>query len=159
MEISEVHQTYAGTKITIEGGRYIKGKYKTMVVTVTTCDCVSQNAEKVFYHYIQHIGYIKNTIDYGLTYTRGNGLSPYAYVDADYGGCRDTRRLTSSYVFMMAGGPVAWSSKRQATVALSTVEAEYVAMSRCAQQMVWMHSWLDEVEIEHQTPGVIKGDN
>ena len=38
MEISEVHQIYAGTKITIEGGRYIKGKYKTMVVTVTTCD-------------------------------------------------------------------------------------------------------------------------
>ena len=94
-------------------------------------------------------------------YTRGNGLSPYAYVDADYGGCtgRDTRRSTSGYVFMMAGGPVAWSSKRQATVALSTVEAEYVAMSRCAQQMVWMHSWLDEVEMEHQTSGVIKGDN
>ena len=48
MEISEVHQTYAGTEIMIEGGRYIKGKYKTMVVTVTTCDCVSQNAEKCF---------------------------------------------------------------------------------------------------------------
>ena len=41
------------------------------------------------------------------------------------------------YVFTMAGGPVTWSSKQQATVALSTVEAEYVAMSRCAQQMVW----------------------
>ena len=48
MEISEVHQTYAGTEITIKGGRYIKGKYKTMVVTVTTCDCVSQNVEKCF---------------------------------------------------------------------------------------------------------------
>ena len=60
---------------------------------------------------------------------------------------------------MMAGGAVAWSSKRQATVALSMVEAEYVAMSRCAQQMVWMHSWLDEVDIPHELPGVIKGDN
>ena len=59
----------------------------------------------------------------------------------------------------MAGGPVSWSSKRQATVALSTVEAEYVAMSQCAQQMVWMHSWLDEIEVEHTTPGVICGDN
>src|ERR1700678_2092181 len=105
------------------------------------------------------IGYIKNTMDYGLTYTRGHGLSPHAYVDADFGGCKDTRCSTSGYVFMMAGGPVAWSSKRQATVALSTVEAEYVAMSRCAQQMVWMHSWMDEVEIKHQVPGVIRGDN
>ena len=59
----------------------------------------------------------------------------------------------------MAGGAVSWSSKRQATVALSTVEAEYIAMSRCAQQMVWMNSWLDEVEIEHSLPGLIKGNN
>ena len=105
------------------------------------------------------VGYIKNTIDYGLTYSRDSDISPHAFVDADYGGCKDTRRSTSGYVFMMAGGAVAWSSKRQATVALSTVEAEYVAMSRCAQQMVWMHSWLDEVQIGYDIPGVIKGDN
>ena len=105
------------------------------------------------------IGYIKNTIDYGLTYSRDFELSPTAYVDADYGGCRDTRRSTSGYVFTMAGGAVSWSSKRQATVALSTVEAEYVAMSRCAQQMVWMNSWLDKVKIEHSLPRLIKGDN
>ena len=105
------------------------------------------------------LGYIKNTIDYGLTYSRDSELSPTAFVDADYGGCKDTRRSTSGYVFMMAGGAVTWSSKRQATVALSTVEAEYVAMSRCAQQMVWMHSWLGEAEIEYTLPGLIKGDN
>ena len=105
------------------------------------------------------IGYIKNTLDYGLTYSRDYEISPVAFVDADYGGCRDTRRSTSGYIFTMSGGPVTWSSKRQATVALSTIEAEYVAMSRCAQQMVWMQSWLDEVEIPHTLPGWIKGDN
>jgi len=105
------------------------------------------------------IGYIKNTMDYGLTYSRDADLTPLAYVDADYGGCRDTRRSTTGYIFTMAGGAVTWSSKRQATVALSTVEAEYVAMSRCAQQMVWMQMWLDEVEIGHDMPGVIKGDS
>ena len=105
------------------------------------------------------IGYIKNTMDYGLTYSRDGDISPTAYVDADYGGCRDTRRSTSGYVFTMAGGAVSWSSKWQATVALSTVEAEYVAMSRCAQQMVWMQSWLDEVEVEHKLPGLMKGDS
>jgi Reverse transcriptase (RNA-dependent DNA polymerase)/GAG-pre-integrase domain/gag-polypeptide of LTR copia-type len=108
---------------------------------------------------IHVVGYIKNTIDYGLTYSREFDLSPNAYADADYGGCKETRRSTSGYVFTMAGGAVSWSSKRQATVALSTVEAEYVAMSRCAQQMVWMNSWLDEVKIEHTLPGLIRGDN
>jgi len=44
-------------------------------------------------------------------------------------------------------------------VALSTVEAEYVAMSQCTQQMIWMQTWLDEVEIVHTTPGVIRGDS
>lgn len=105
------------------------------------------------------IGYIKNTLDYGLTYRRDADLTPTAFVDADYGGCRDTRRSTSGYVFLMAGAPVTWSSKCQSTVALSTVEAEYVAMSRCAQQIVWMQAWLGEVGINYSTPGVIKGDN
>jgi len=72
-------------------------------------------------------------LDYGLTYSRGADLTLLAYVDADYGGCQDTRRSTSGYVFIMEGGPVTSSSKRQATVALSTVEAEYVAMSHCVQ--------------------------
>ena len=109
---------------------------------------------------LMHVmGYIKNTIDYGLTYSRDSNLSPTAFVDADYGGCKDTRRSTSGYVFTMAGGAVTWSSKRQATVALSTVEAEYVAMSRCTQQMVWMCNWMNEVSIECSLPGIIRGDN
>ena len=105
------------------------------------------------------IGYIKNILDYGLTYSRNSDPSPHAYVDANYGGCKDTCRSTSGHIFIMAGGPVSWSSKWQATVALSTVEAEYVAMSRCAQQMVWTQSWLDEVEMEYSTQGLIRGDN
>ena len=78
------------------------------------------------------IGYIRNTLDYGLTYSWDLDMSPTVYVDADYGGCRDTHQSTSGYVFMMAGGNR--SSKCQATVALSTVKAEYVGMSRCAHQ-------------------------
>ena len=105
------------------------------------------------------IRYIWNTLDYGLTYWRDADLTPTAFVDSDYSGCRDTWRSTSGYVFTMAGTPVSWSSKQQTSVALSTVEAEYVAMSWCAQQMVWMQVWLDEVGIEYVTPGLIKGDN
>ena len=96
-------------------------------------------------------------MDYGLTYSQDAELSPIAFVDADYGGCKDTQQSTSGYIFTMGGGAVSWSSKQQATVALSTVEAEYIAMSRCV--MIWMHSWLDEVEIDHSSTGIIRGDN
>jgi len=105
------------------------------------------------------VGYIKNTLDFGLTYSRDADLFPHAFIDADYGGCRDTRHSTSGYVFLIAGSPVTWSSKQQPMVALSMVEVEYVAMSRCTQQMVWMQSWLDEVAIERVRPGLIKGDS
>ena len=105
------------------------------------------------------IGYIKNTLDYGITYSQDSDLSPHAYVDADYGGCQDTHWLTSGYVFIMAGGPGTWSSKCQATAALSMVEAEYIAMSRCTQQMTWMHNWLHEVQVEYSKLGLIRGDN
>ena len=105
------------------------------------------------------IGYIKNTLDYGLTYSQDFNISPHAFVDVDYGGCKDTHWSTSRYVFTMAGGAVTWSSKQQATITLSTVDAEYVAMLQCAQQMLWMHSWLDEVKIKYSLPSLIKGDN
>jgi hypothetical protein len=82
------------------------------------------------------IGYIKNTLHYGLTYSHDTDLSPHAFVDADYGGCRDTCQSTSGYVFLMASGLVTWSSKRQTKVALSTVEAEYVSMSQCTQKII-----------------------
>src|SRR6266545_797461 len=105
------------------------------------------------------IEYIRNTMDYGLIYFCNYNITPLAYVDADYGGCRNTCHSTSGYIFTMAGGAVTWSSKRQAMVALSTVEAEYVVMSRCTQQMIWTQTWLDEVEITHTMLGVIKGDS
>ena len=109
---------------------------------------------------LMHVmGYIKNIIDYRLTYSRDSNLSPTAFVDADYGGCKDTHGSTSGYMFTMAGGVVTWSSKQQATVALSTIEAEYVAMSQCAQQMVWMCNWLTKVSIECSLPGLIRGNN
>lgn len=82
------------------------------------------------------LGYIKDTMDYGLIYSWNEPLSPVGYVDADYGGCYDTKHSTSSYVFVMSGAAVCWSSKRQATVALSTVEAKYISLTHAAQQMM-----------------------
>lgn len=105
--------------------------------------------------------YVKATLHYHIKYTRNSehGIKPYGYVDADYGGDPDTKRSTSGYVFIMAGGPVSWNSKRQATVTLSTTEAEYVGLTRAAQQCKWMFSFMDEINMSQQLPGTLRGDN
>lgn len=112
-------------------------------------------------------GYILNTLDYAITFraprtqppVQGAGLKPYAYVDSDHAGCRDTYRSTSGYVFFMAGAPVSWCSKRQATVALSTTESEYIGLSRATQQAVWLSSFLSEIDLAQEGPLNLLGDN
>ncbi len=60
---------------------------------------------------------------------------------------------------MMAGCPISWSSKRQTTVALLTVESEYILVSRGGQQMKWMYSWLEEIGLPQEKPANMWGNN
>lgn len=103
--------------------------------------------------------YLKGTLDYGITYSRNSTLQPYGYVDADYAGDINNSRSTEGHIFFMAGGPVSWASKRQETVALSTVEAEYMAFTRATQQAIWISKFMDEVALTQERPVNIYGDN
>lgn len=105
------------------------------------------------------LAYLKGMLDYKITYHRGGNLDPISYVDAHYAGDLDTRRSTLGYVFTMAGGPISWSAKCQATVALSTMEAEYMALTHTAQQALWMYSFMSEVGLKLELPAVLHGDN
>ena len=105
------------------------------------------------------LAYLKGTLHYKITYQRGGNIDPIGFVDADYAGDIDMRRSTSGYVFTMASGPVSWSAKRQATVALSTTEAEYMALTRAAQQALWMFSFMSEVGLTRTFPAILHGDN
>ena len=67
------------------------------------------------------------TKDHILTYWRTNTLDIVEFSDADYAGCMDDKRSTSSYIFMMVGGAVSWKSVKQTLTASSTMEAEYMA--------------------------------
>jgi Reverse transcriptase (RNA-dependent DNA polymerase) len=81
-----------------------------------------------------------------------------AYSDADWAGDRDDRRSTGAYVFCIGAGAVSWSSKRQPTVALSTLEAEYMALTQAAKEALWLKRFLAELGID--IPSVILfGDN
>ena len=52
--------------------------------------------------------YLQCTKDYMLTYPRIDSLEVVGYLDADYAGCKDTRKSTSGYIFMLANGPISW---------------------------------------------------
>jgi hypothetical protein len=59
----------------------------------------------------------------------------------------------------MAGGPVAWGAKYQPTVALSTMEAEYMTLTRAAQQILWIYSAMSEVGFPQLKPAWLYRDN
>nr|GEV28825.1 hypothetical protein [Tanacetum cinerariifolium] len=65
-----------------------------------------------------------------------------AFVDADHAGCQDTRSSTSGSVQFLGERLISWSSKRQKSAAISNTEAEYIALSRCCAQILWMRSQL-----------------
>lgn len=101
--------------------------------------------------------YIAGTRDKGITYRRGD-ITPWGYTDADWGSSPDDRRSVSGFVFLMAGGAVSWSSKRQPTVALSTAEAEYMAASHGAKEAMWLRRLVADTGGELNSVRVL-GDN
>uniref|UniRef100_A0A3Q7IZP5 Reverse transcriptase Ty1/copia-type domain-containing protein n=1 Tax=Solanum lycopersicum TaxID=4081 RepID=A0A3Q7IZP5_SOLLC len=67
------------------------------------------------------------------------------YCDSDYAGDLDKRRSTSGYVFTIANAPVSWKSTLQSTVALSTTEAEYMAITEASKEAIWLQGLLREL--------------
>ncbi|GJU91191.1 retrovirus-related pol polyprotein from transposon TNT 1-94 [Tanacetum coccineum] len=67
-----------------------------------------------------------------------------AFADADHVGCQDIRRSTSESMQLLGDRLVSWSSKRQKSVAISSTEAEYIALSGCCTQVLWMRSQLTD---------------
>ncbi|GKG38762.1 hypothetical protein Tco_0460474, partial [Tanacetum coccineum] len=75
-----------------------------------------------------------------IWYSKDIGIALTTYVDADHVGCQDTRRSTSSSVEILDNRLVSWSLKKQKSTAISTTEAEYIAMSGCFAQILWIRS-------------------
>ena len=88
---------------------------------------------------------MKGTVDYGVFYRKGGVSDLIGFTDSDYTGDMEGSKSTSSYVFIMSGGAIAWFSRTQPIVTLSTTEAEFVAASACACQAGWMRRILKEI--------------
>lgn len=106
--------------------------------------------------------YLKGTSTMGVVYGRsadGNGLVFAGFTDADFAGDLDTRHSTSGYVFTINGAAVSWGSKKQSMVALSTTEAEYMAMCFAAKEAMWLRQLLRDLGYDMSQPTVIWADN
>nr|GFA13449.1 retrovirus-related Pol polyprotein from transposon TNT 1-94 [Tanacetum cinerariifolium] len=86
--------------------------------------------------------YLKGTINLGLWYPKDFGFDLTAYSDADHAGCHLDRKSTSGSVQFLGDKLVCWSSKKQNCV--STAESEYVAVSGCCTQVLWMRTQLTD---------------
>ena len=95
--------------------------------------------------------YVRDTSQRGIQFN-GTDFKLYAYSDADWGGDLESRRSTTGYVVYAAGGPIAWQSKLQSTVAVSTMEAEYMAAFGAIQELIWIKGVLGELGFAYVDP-------
>jgi hypothetical protein len=87
--------------------------------------------------------YLKNTINMKLTYgSSTDGL--IRYTDADWAS-QDYQHSTSGYIYLVDGGTISWSSKKQAVVTLLSTEAEFIAVMHAAKELVWLRSLIGEL--------------
>jgi hypothetical protein len=82
-----------------------------------------------------------------------------AYLDADWANCVDERKSTSGGAFFLGDSLVAWLSKNQSSISLSTTEAEYIAAATCCTQVLWMIQTLVDLEVKYAASIPIHCDN
>ena len=103
--------------------------------------------------------YIKGTVDHGLEFTHTDDFVLRGFTDADWARCVDSRKSTSGYAFFMGNSLISWASKKQTVVALSSTEAEYVALCGAAQETVWLRNLLRNIGFAQNKPTLVAEDN
>lgn len=116
------------------------------------------------WHAVKHIiRYLSSTQDYGIEYTfndkRTDSLKLTGYSDADFASDIDTRRSVSGYIVMIAGGAVAWRSKKQSTIASSSTEAELIAASDASRELMWLPKLILGCRLNLELPTKLYIDN
>ena len=103
--------------------------------------------------------YLKGTIDLCIKYERSADNRLVGFSDADWARDLTDRHSTTGSLIMMSGAAIDWISKKQPVVALSTTEAEYVALSAATQEAVWLSRLLTDIKAPPKAPILIKEDN
>lgn len=104
--------------------------------------------------------YLKGTLTHGLVFTStgSNAADLVGYSDSDFAAVADGRKSTGAYVFMLAGAPISHQAKQQPFIALSTCEAEYMALVEAGKEAIWLGRLLNEL-CQFEFPILLYGDN
>ncbi|GJW78456.1 retrovirus-related pol polyprotein from transposon TNT 1-94 [Tanacetum coccineum] len=86
--------------------------------------------------------YLRQSYNMGLWYLKDSGFELIVYSDVDHAGCKDDYKSTSGGLQFLGERLVSWSSKKQDCTTMSTAEAEYVSLSACCAQVIWMRTQL-----------------
>jgi hypothetical protein len=103
--------------------------------------------------------YLKEAMNYGMWYPRNQNFQLTAYSDANWANCVDERKSTSGGEFFLGDSLVAWLSKKQGSISLSTTEAEYIVVDTCCTQILWWIQTLADLEVKYAAPIPIHCDN
>ena len=126
-----------------------------IIFVIFTVSQFAQNFNMSHYNAVKRIfKYLVGTMNLSVTYGTTD-VNLIGYTDADWGGCRDTRKSTGAYLFLLYGGPISWCSKRQQSVALSLTEAEYMAETQATKEAIWLRRFLSEIGYFHDDNVVV----
>jgi hypothetical protein len=115
---------------------------------IGNCARFMSNSSAEHFKAVQRIWqYIRTTKNRGLKYQAKEELNLVGYVDSDWGGDYTTRKSTTGYLFLLGQTPISWSSKLQKTVAISSCEAEYMALRYAVQEMLWLQDIFRQLPI------------
>ena len=115
---------------------------------------------KLFWKAGKHVlRYLRGTSQYGLWYRQSNEVKLHGFTGADWAGSPMDRNSTSGGIFSIGSTAVSWYSRKQRSVALSSVEAEYMAASLATCEAIWMRKILVSLFGSHLDPIVIHCDN
>jgi len=104
--------------------------------------------------------YVRGSIGKGIVFKKKQSFSLSVYVDSDWGSSVDDRKSISGYVIYLGSTPIIWRSKSQkGKPATSSCEAEYVSLSQCINEVLWLISFLKELDFNLPLPIPIYCDN
>ena len=117
------------------------------------------------------LAYLKGTINHSIVYGNASHNDIHAYTrafhpdqvlgfaDADYVTDKDDRKSQTGYVFMINNGPVSWTSHKQTSVALSTMEAEYMSLSDASREAIARIHLYSDLDVSTVSPPLLYSDS